>query len=41
MMKYFSLISLALTTQFLASPTVAQTELTVQYAYPSHQAFER
>jgi multiple sugar transport system substrate-binding protein len=41
MMKYVSLISLALTTQLIASPTVAQTELTVQYAYPSHQTFHQ
>ncbi|ESY90467.1 ABC transporter substrate-binding protein [Mesorhizobium sp. LNHC229A00] len=39
-MKLFSLISLALAS-LAASPALAQTELKVQFAYPSHQPFHQ
>ncbi|MCJ9668999.1 MULTISPECIES: ABC transporter substrate-binding protein [unclassified Neorhizobium] len=40
-MLFRSLISLALALPLTAQSALAQTELTVQYAYPSHQAFHR
>ncbi len=38
-MKYLSLLAFAAAAPFGISSAIAQTELQVQYAYPSHQAF--